>query len=269
MSFFTFIPTRFQWRQDIAANWAANNPTPLQGEPCLETDTWKWKIGDGVTEYNLLPYAVGDIPSTAADLDYDNTASGLTATDVQAAIDEVAAASGSGGSGGTDDFKFNSVANYSIYGDAPGTWTVSTVADVIIAAGGVAQSILVRNDVLFSDGIASCDISQAEDAGLVLRAVYGNDYYVATIKDALAGNEVRIFKRVAGTFTQLGSTATIAFTRNTQHTFSFEANGTSLVAKFDGVTAVSVTDSSITAAGKVGLRAGSGSANQFDSFTWP
>ena len=67
------IPTRFQWRQDTAANWTANNPTMLEGEPGLETDTtWpngggrKFKIGDGVTAWNSLPYAVADTadPST-------------------------------------------------------------------------------------------------------------------------------------------------------------------------------------------------------------
>lgn len=65
------IPTRYQWRRDTAANWTANNPTPKQGEPCLETDTtWpngggrKFKIGDGTTAWNSLPYAVPDIGSS-------------------------------------------------------------------------------------------------------------------------------------------------------------------------------------------------------------
>lgn len=49
-----FIPTRFQWRKDTSANWASNNPIPLQGEPCLETDTGLYKIGDGVTNYASL-----------------------------------------------------------------------------------------------------------------------------------------------------------------------------------------------------------------------
>lgn len=61
------IPTRFQWRRDTAANWAANNPIPLDGEPCVETDAvWPisgrpmWKLGDGVTPYNDLEYATQD-----------------------------------------------------------------------------------------------------------------------------------------------------------------------------------------------------------------
>lgn len=49
-------------RRDTAANWALRNPTPADGEVCIETDTKKKKIGDGVTAYNSLPY---DQPSNA------------------------------------------------------------------------------------------------------------------------------------------------------------------------------------------------------------
>ena len=45
-------------RGDTAANLAANNIIPLSGERVRETDTGKWKTGDGVTHYNDLPYDV-------------------------------------------------------------------------------------------------------------------------------------------------------------------------------------------------------------------
>lgn len=48
--------TRIQLRRDTAANWAAKNPIPAQGEPCYETDTGKLKIGDGSNTYANLPY---------------------------------------------------------------------------------------------------------------------------------------------------------------------------------------------------------------------
>ena len=51
--------TRIQLRRDTAANWAAKNPIPAQGEPCYETDTRKLKIGDGSTKYNNLSYIEG------------------------------------------------------------------------------------------------------------------------------------------------------------------------------------------------------------------
>lgn len=48
--------TRIQMRRDTSTNWSVNNPTPANGEPCYETDTHKFKIGDGVTKYTNLPY---------------------------------------------------------------------------------------------------------------------------------------------------------------------------------------------------------------------
>jgi hypothetical protein len=51
--------TRFQLRRDILANWTSSNPILLQGEPVFELDTFKFKIGDGLQNYNDLPY-IGD-----------------------------------------------------------------------------------------------------------------------------------------------------------------------------------------------------------------
>ena len=47
---------RLQLRGDTAANWASANPTLAARELALETDTSKFKIGDGVTAWNSLPY---------------------------------------------------------------------------------------------------------------------------------------------------------------------------------------------------------------------
>jgi hypothetical protein len=45
-----------QWRRDTAANWATANPILAQGEPAVELDTKKFKIGDGTTAWNSLAY---------------------------------------------------------------------------------------------------------------------------------------------------------------------------------------------------------------------
>lgn len=52
-----------KWRRDTAANWTANNPTLAQGEPGFETDSGKYKIGDGSTVWNSLAY--GDFSDEA------------------------------------------------------------------------------------------------------------------------------------------------------------------------------------------------------------
>ena len=38
---------RIQLRRDTAANWVSNNPILLSGELGIETDTLKFKIGNG------------------------------------------------------------------------------------------------------------------------------------------------------------------------------------------------------------------------------
>jgi len=43
-------------RRDTAANWTAADPTVLAGELAYETDTGKWKIGDGSTAWTSLAY---------------------------------------------------------------------------------------------------------------------------------------------------------------------------------------------------------------------
>ena len=43
------IKTKFQMRNDTAANWASANPVLLIGEIGFENDTNKFKFGDGTT----------------------------------------------------------------------------------------------------------------------------------------------------------------------------------------------------------------------------
>lgn len=53
------MPARFQMRKGTAAQWSAANPVLLKGEPGAEWDTFKLKIGDGVTAWNSLAYVGG------------------------------------------------------------------------------------------------------------------------------------------------------------------------------------------------------------------
>jgi hypothetical protein len=51
--------TAIQLRHDTAANWTSDNPTLAAGEMGMETDTKKFKFGDGSTAWNSLSYAGG------------------------------------------------------------------------------------------------------------------------------------------------------------------------------------------------------------------
>ncbi len=50
------LPALQQQRRDTASNWTSNNPTLLAGEWGIETDTKKFKIGDGTTAWQSLDY---------------------------------------------------------------------------------------------------------------------------------------------------------------------------------------------------------------------
>lgn len=47
---------RMQFRRDTAANWTAYNPILLEGELGFELDTDQYKLGDGIHNWNALPY---------------------------------------------------------------------------------------------------------------------------------------------------------------------------------------------------------------------
>jgi hypothetical protein len=48
-----------QLRRGTAAQWASINPILVEGELCVELDTEKFKIGNGVSAWNSLPYSSG------------------------------------------------------------------------------------------------------------------------------------------------------------------------------------------------------------------
>jgi hypothetical protein len=49
---------RFQLRRGTASSWATANPILRAGEPGIETDTNKFKIGNGIQHWNELRYFI-------------------------------------------------------------------------------------------------------------------------------------------------------------------------------------------------------------------
>lgn len=62
--------SRVRFRRDLAANWTNVNPVLAVGEPGYERDTGKFKIGDGSTPWNSLPYAGGSSGGDHPDSDH-------------------------------------------------------------------------------------------------------------------------------------------------------------------------------------------------------
>jgi len=95
-------------RRDTAANWTSNDPTLEDGQLGFETDTGKYKLGDGSTEWTSLSYpdspgatvtfqlAASDLTTaltTGTNKAYFRVPRGFTLTAVRASL-LVAAASG-------------------------------------------------------------------------------------------------------------------------------------------------------------------------------
>lgn len=79
------VQTKIQIRRDTAANWTSTNPTLVAGEIGFETDTSRFKIGDGSTAWTSLAYQNTNIPPStnttivAADAGkYLNISAGVT-----------------------------------------------------------------------------------------------------------------------------------------------------------------------------------------------
>ncbi len=58
------MPSKIQLRRDTSTNWFSVNPVLSDGELGFETDTLRFKLGDGTTNWNGLAYTVDE----AADL---------------------------------------------------------------------------------------------------------------------------------------------------------------------------------------------------------
>lgn len=138
--------TRFKLRSDTAANWTAANPVLLAGEIGVETDTRRYKIGDGTTAWAGLSYYIDGVAirgqcSKMTDGAIDITAqgsyisTGLTATlDTDTAYGMALGTTDAFGlkndSGGTKLFK--------IYGSIDATDGNNSTLGVKLAKNGVA-----------------------------------------------------------------------------------------------------------------------------------
>jgi len=67
----TVLSTKIILRNDTAASWLEHNPILSAGEFGIEWDTGLFKIGNGTTTYNKLPYAGAPSASGSAILDAD------------------------------------------------------------------------------------------------------------------------------------------------------------------------------------------------------
>lgn len=63
----TVYNTTFKLRRGLKEVWEKNNPILAQGEPGFELDTYRLKIGDGISNWNNLPYVANGEISVSTD----------------------------------------------------------------------------------------------------------------------------------------------------------------------------------------------------------
>jgi len=71
------MATKIQLRRGTSSEWSVNNPILASGEPGVETDTGKFKLGDGTTTWNALTYAGGDGSGDMTKAVYDSNDNGI------------------------------------------------------------------------------------------------------------------------------------------------------------------------------------------------
>ena len=172
------MPTKIQLRRDTAADWTSNNPTLSEGEFGWESDTNRFKIGDGTTAWNSLSYSdtlksLGDMTITGSTITAPSNGDLVLATAGTGKVNisnayDLPTSDGSAGqvlqTDGSGSLSFGSVS----VGDLSfvGSTIVSpSNADLTLSPGGtgsvVASSIKIKGTSISSDDSSIININDA------------------------------------------------------------------------------------------------------------
>ena len=74
------LTTKILLRNDTSANWTSKNPLLLKGEFGFETDTKKFKVGNGVDNWQKLDYASAESSKAVTNVYFDEKTGLFTIT---------------------------------------------------------------------------------------------------------------------------------------------------------------------------------------------
>jgi hypothetical protein len=166
-----------------------------------------------------------------------------------------------------DDFSTDPTVagKYTQLADTPQTWTWASGRFNVPAT--VVNSTMHPGTGKFANCKVRAIVNSA--AGLVLRQTDVNNYYHATFNDSSvsgSANTMNVFIRSGGTFSGIATAIAIpTWTAGTDALIEFEVIGSQLRAWFNGTLCGTWTNTTLSAAGFVGMRA-TGIAASFNSF---
>lgn len=149
---------QFQLRRGTAAEWSSANPVLAVAEMGVETDTKKFKIGDGTTVWNSLAYG------------------GLSGMSGFSGASGFSGYSGSaGGASLTNDTTTNSDAYYPAmsYNSTSGTWTSAYVSSTKLYFNPSTGSLNATNFNSLSDANAKENVAKINNGLDVVKALEG------------------------------------------------------------------------------------------------
>jgi hypothetical protein len=177
------MTSRLQNRRDTASAWTSANPTLAAGEIGLETDTSKFKIGDGTTAWNSLAYAyaagaAGAQGTTGAQgltgsqgiqgtLGAQGTVGqqGITGTQGLTGAQGIQGTVGNAG-GGIAGFNAQTGTTYTlVIGDLNKLVTASNASAITVT---VPPSVFSANDVINIQQIGAGQVTFAQGAGVTI-----------------------------------------------------------------------------------------------------
>ena len=196
----TEIKVQMQQRRDTAANWTSADPTLLSGEFGYETDTGKFKIGDGTTAWTSLSYIAGlsisAYPLATADIADDAITGDKLADDITIA-NNLTVTNDLTVSGTTTTINTTTL---QVEDKNIELATVTTPTDVLADGGGITLKGDTDHTIVWTDSTDSWDFSEHVDIAT------GKEFRIAGTKvlDATSlGSAV-----VSSSLTSVGTIAT-------------------------------------------------------------
>jgi len=258
------VKTRIYLRRDTAANWvsaqtsAGSTPILGAGELGFETDTGKFKIGNGTTLWGALPYGpVGLTYSSGTNAVVDratNLASAGVGLPYQSAANTTSIVTTSAGDNGKSVVISGGVPALSLLTTTTTYFTPTTSAnfatiltDATGAAGGVAvfsNSPTLTTPTISSGGITFTGSSSGTTV-LKAKAVAGT---TSLFLPAETGNTLLTAETAASTYPTTTSVSTnyLSKTSNTAQTLAGTVSGVSISSSSNGFRNITVSTSAPT-----------------------